>query len=236
MTPGPSKDVWPYSSTLAITISDIRPHVKWTVSLVIADYHLISLRGVYGYAWVQGLVDRVGQAWKVHDKTCDDTHPKTTRLRINVTVLTTFTRQGLLVMTFTVYVHMTLKLFTGVMSMCFTNALCIIIIIHIMCTCVSVRAAERTKPSFLVLPDPFSFSVMTKIHLTLKVLVATIDALGHFGNKIITAQCEGMGEVGSARYEPALLPPCPSIRVLSYSNCQRSTHSMSKWMFRNLAL
>ena len=38
--------------------------------------------------------------------------------------------------------------------------------------------------------------------------------------RIITAQCEGMGEVGSARYEPALLPPCPSIRVLSYSNCQ----------------
>ena len=36
----------------------------------------------------------------------------------------------------------------------------------------------------------------------------------------MTAQCEGMGEVGSARYEPALLPPCPSIRVLSYSNCQ----------------
>ena len=45
-----------------------------------------------------------------------------------------------------------------------------------------------------------------------------------------------MGEVGSARYEPALLPPCPSIRVLSYSNCQRSSHSMSKWMFRNLAV
>ena len=39
-------------------------------------------------------------------------------------------------------------------------------------------------------------------------------------NRIMTAQCEGMGEVGSARYEPALLPPCPSIRVLSYSNCQ----------------
>ena len=44
-------------------------------------------------------------------------------------------------------------------------------------------------------------------------------------NRIMTAQCEGMGEVGSARYEPALLSPCPSIRVLSYSNCQRSTHS-----------
>ena len=26
-----------------------------------------------------------------------------------------------------------------------------------------------------------------------------------------------MGEVGSVRYEPALLPPCPSIRVLSSS-------------------
>ena len=61
-------------------------------------------------------------------------------------------------------------------------------------------------------------------YLTLKVLVATIDALGHF-DRIITAQCEGMGEVGSARYEPALLPPCPSIRALSYSNCQRSTQS-----------
>ena len=43
--------------------------------------------------------------------------------------------------------------------------------------------------------------------LTLKVLVATIDA-----------QWEGMGDVGSARYEPALLPPCLTIRVLSYSN------------------
>ena len=43
--------------------------------------------------------------------------------------------------------------------------------------------------------------------LTNTVLVATIDA-----------QWEGMGDVGSARYEPALLPPCPTIRVLSYSN------------------
>ena len=30
-----------------------------------------------------------------------------------------------------------------------------------------------------------------------------------------------MGEVGSARYEPALLPPSPSIRVLSYSKLSR---------------
>ena len=42
---------------------------------------------------------------------------------------------------------------------------------------------------------------------TVKVLVVTIDA-----------QWEGMGDVGSARYEPALLPPCPTIRVLSNSS------------------
>ena len=43
--------------------------------------------------------------------------------------------------------------------------------------------------------------------LTLTALVTTIDA-----------QWEVMGDVGSARYEPALLPLCPTIRVLSYSN------------------
>ena len=43
--------------------------------------------------------------------------------------------------------------------------------------------------------------------LTITMLVTTIDA-----------QWEGMGDVGSARYEPALLPPCPTIRVLSYSS------------------
>ena len=43
--------------------------------------------------------------------------------------------------------------------------------------------------------------------LTLTVLVSTIDA-----------QWEGMGDVGAARYEPALLPPCPTIRVLRCSN------------------
>ena len=45
------------------------------------------------------------------------------------------------------------------------------------------------------------------IVLTLTVLVTTIDA-----------QWEGMGDVGSARYEPALLLPCPTIWALSYSN------------------
>ena len=43
--------------------------------------------------------------------------------------------------------------------------------------------------------------------LTLTVLVMIIDA-----------KWEGIGDVGSVRYEPALLPPCPTIRVLSYSN------------------
>ena len=45
-------------------------------------------------------------------------------------------------------------------------------------------------------------SVKSVTALTLKVLVATIDA-----------QWEGMGDAGAARYEPALLPPCPTIRV-----------------------
>ena len=48
---------------------------------------------------------------------------------------------------------------------------------------------------------------MYRLHLlTLTVLVTAIDA-----------QWEGMGDVGSARYEPALLPPCLTIRVLSYN-------------------
>ena len=51
----------------------------------------------------------------------------------------------------------------------------------------------------------FNFSV----YLTLKVLVTTIDALETLLNRKITAQWEGMGDVGSARYEPALLPPMP---------------------------
>ena len=37
-------------------------------------------------------------------------------------------------------------------------------------------------------------------------------------------------------YELALLPPCLTIRVLSYNNCQRSSHSIARWIFRNLAL
>ena len=46
-----------------------------------------------------------------------------------------------------------------------------------------------------------SACLKTAAMITLKVLVMTIDA-----------QWEGMGDVGSARYEPALLPPCPTIK------------------------
>ena len=57
-----------------------------------------------------------------------------------------------------------------------------------------------------VVCDDTLFHVQVQVPmLTLKVLVTTIDA-----------QREGMGDVGSARYEPALLPPCPTKRVLSY--------------------
>ena len=40
------------------------------------------------------------------------------------------------------------------------------------------------------------------LEIKLTVLFATIDA-----------QWEGMGNVGSSRYEPALLPLCPTIKV-----------------------
>ena len=49
--------------------------------------------------------------------------------------------------------------------------------------------------------------------LTRKVLVMTSDALETL---LIRVQWEGMGDVGSVWYKPALLPPYPTIRVLSY--------------------
>ena len=64
------------------------------------------------------------------------------------------------------------------------------------------KAAKTFKCILLLL-----IGLPTVCRLTLTVLVVTIDA-----------QWEGMGDVGSARYEPALLPSCPTIRVLSSSN------------------
>ena len=64
-------------------------------------------------------------------------------------------------------------------------------------------------PVYLTANDQFIVHVdgVLEARLTLKVLVTTSDA-----------QWEGIGDVGSVRYELALLPPCPTIRVLSYSN------------------
>ena len=45
--------VWPYSFLcLQITRSDIGPHIKWDVSRVIADDHLVLLRGLCGYVLI----------------------------------------------------------------------------------------------------------------------------------------------------------------------------------------
>ena len=38
----------------------------------------------------------------------------------------------------------------------------------------------------------------------------------------------GYVDAGLAEYEPALFSPCQTIRGLSYSNCQRSTHCISE--------
>ena len=72
-------------------------------------------------------------------------------------------------------------------------------LVHGVDCCEHILDAKGTGKSLL--------SSIISFLLTLKVLVATIDA-----------QWEGMGDVGSARYEPALLHPCPTIRVLTYSN------------------
>ena len=67
---------------------------------------------------------------------------------------------------------------------------------------VSPYASERDVREVSILTGNYIIDIILVTTLTLKVLVATIDA-----------QWEGMGDVGSARYEPALLPPCPTIRV-----------------------
>ena len=57
-----------------------------------------------------------------------------------------------------------------------------------------------------------------------------MQVLDHVYSRILSQTCvfkqflklipqwKGMGDVVSARYEPALLPPCPTVRVLGYSN------------------
>ena len=76
--------------------------------------------------------------------------------------------------------------------------------------CASIVTTSTVRVNLLVVISTLvglQCSILEKQMLTLTVLVATIDA-----------QWDGMGDVGSARYELALLPPCPTIRVLSYSS------------------
>ena len=69
------------------------------------------------------------------------------------------------------------------------------------------KVKKLTQSGFYTQTATCSTFPVHEPQLTLTVLVATIDA-----------QWEGMGDVGSERYEPALLPPCATIKVLSYSN------------------
>ena len=75
--------------------------------------------------------------------------------------------------------------------------------------CINLVLLVSTNMLGLLLGNCTQWSSITALisSLTLKVLVTTIDA-----------QWEGMRDVGLERYELALLPPCPTIRVLSYSN------------------
>ena len=86
------------------------------------------------------------------------------------------------------------------------------------------------------LMDGDNIAVIAKTKNTDPLLVLPVSYCFSQSARITAAQWEGMGDVGSARYEPALLPPCPTIKVLSYSNCQRFTRSISTWIFRILAL
>ena len=72
-------------------------------------------------------------------------------------------------------------------------------------------------------------SIVLGLQITRKVLVTTIYVLGLWDTFKQDNQSTvgGDGDVGSTRYEPALLPPCLTKKVLGYSNCQRSTHSIS---------
>ena len=49
-----------------ITISDIRPHIKWAASLVVALVALIFLRWLCGYVWVNGQQYHVKQQTSIY--------------------------------------------------------------------------------------------------------------------------------------------------------------------------
>ena len=75
------------------------------------------------------------------------------------------------------------------------------------------RVSEYRETWIQLMPTSLDHALITSSYkswlysryLTLKVLVTTIDA-----------QWEGMGDVGLVRYEPTLLPPCPTIFIKGF--------------------
>ena len=85
------------------------------------------------------------------------------------------------------------------------------------------HAQEMYKMYMYKIDSHLKYKLSAQYHdfliLTLTVLVTTMmhcNTLKQDNDSTV----RGDGEVALARYEPALLPPCPSIRVLSYRNCQ----------------
>ena len=99
-------------------------------------------------------------------------------------------------------------------SYCTSNGATTIPVVTFLYTISVHRTNARPALSWLISSAPKTYALngfhksRIRIMLTLKVLVATSDA----------QWWEGMGDVGSTRYEPALLPPCPTARALSYRN------------------
>ena len=85
---------------------------------------------------------------------------------------------------------------------------------------ISLSTSKQTQLSTKISTNPCPLSKYT-ICVSVQPWISQYPILSCYlsENRIITTQWEVMGDVRSARYEPALLPPCPTIRVLSYSNC-----------------
>ena len=105
--------------------------------------------------------------------------------------------------------------------------------IYFLCLLCMFMAEDNVKASWahylISIPDASTFLITYHKYVNLySESTSHVNwCTGALLNRIITSDWEG---VGLARYEPALLPLCPAI-----SNCQRSTHSICKWIFSNLA-
>ena len=166
-----------------ISRSDIRPHIKWDVSLVIL--HMITsifLWALFGYIWVNILTLslRGGHCSVWETEQCPPRSDKVLGMRKLHWTCSDHVKETHHMEHWGNHVLTTITAIIDGTDMAWKT---------------DVWGKSHS-------PDFYLIEV-----LTLKVLVATIDA-----------QWEGMGDVESARYEPALLPPCSTIRVLSYSN------------------